>query len=110
MPDITSITYSKITNSDFGNKRIWIGTATIGNGTLTWPSTGITPSASSFVMDSIDEIIFDGGTLLYKFDGTTINAYTAHATPNPNQILIKATASTPTDVIRILVIGNGGGS
>ena len=25
MADITSITYSKITDSEFGNKRIWIG-------------------------------------------------------------------------------------
>lgn len=110
MPDITSITYQKITDSEFGNKRIWIGTARIGDGSKTWPSSGIVALASDFNMGKIDDILFDGGTLLYAFDGTKIDAYTCNSSPSSAKILIKATGSAPNEIVRIMVIGEGGGS
>jgi len=112
MGALTSIgTFTKITGSEFGDKRIWIGTWHVGDGAGgTWSTGGFAITPSAFVMDSVDDILFDGGTLLYKFNGTSILAYTAHATPNPNQILIQANGSAPHEDIRIMVIGNGGGS
>jgi len=112
MGAMTSIgTFTKITSSEFGNKRIWIGTVHIGDSSSTWVSGGFAVTPSNFVMDSVDEILFDGGTLLYTYITSTgkINAYTTHATPDPAQILIQS-AGAPHETIRILVIGNGGGS
>ena len=110
MGDISSLTFTKITDSEFGNKRIWIGTMTVGDGSSTWPADGIELTPSDFVMDSIDDVLIDGGTLVYGFDGTSIDAYTCDGTPGATKVLVEAEASVPNESVRIMVIGNGGGS
>lgn len=118
MGAMTSIgTFTKITDSEWGNKRIWIGTLHTGDGTSTWPgSSGFTLRASDFNMDSIDAVFFDAGTQVFKSIPNDYaaaigyyHAYVAHATPGATVNLIISEAAVH-ETIRLLVIGNGGGS
>ena len=56
-----------------------------------------------------ETVIFNGGTLVYSWNGTVIHAYTGAATTGADKVMVVATAAVPvSDTVNILVIGTGG--
>jgi len=108
---ITAIgTLTKTFSSVWGNKRIWMGTVVLGDGAdSTWPTAGLTLSASSFDMVTIESVIINGGSLFYSYNGSVIHAYTGAATTGAALVMVVATDAVPvSDTVNLLVIGTGG--
>ena len=107
----SDVTYTQVSRTVFGNKRVVIADLTFGNGTtLTLAATGIPLAPSVFGLKGINFLSVDGGTLVYKYNYTTecLLGYTSHATPGATVVLILATGSAPYETIRVTVYGWGG--
>ena len=103
----TTITLSSFVRTIFGNKRIVIADCAFGS--TDYPVAGISLTPEDFGLTTIDYLIAENGTLVYKYDYSNekLLAYTAAGSTGATVILIVATDADPSETIKIMVIGSG---
>lgn len=105
---ITSVTFTAKTV--FGNKRIRIGYVTVGDGSSTWPSGGLSLTASDLGLTSIDMVIFEpkGVQYYYDHDNSKIDGYVCGTAGASNvQVQANGAVIASGEKVYFIVIGTG---
>jgi len=108
--DIGSITVSTVAKGVFGNKRYVIASLTVGDGSSTFPSGGVSLTPSDFGLQSIELMMIEHGSIDYYYDisNELLSGYLPAATTGEDKVRVAVDGAVPNETVRCLVLGVGG--